>query len=341
MSAEGGGNPASSLLHLRCGHDILAALDEAQVPGTKAAWADPLCEGPVPGSLDRPTLRRQRAAWLAGHLTLEEGEVAKQLATADALVETADAYAEVVLWFEHDLYDQIILLWLMHRLGPRVRAGRPVTLICIDRHPDIARFTGLGELSPPALAGLFRNRRPVTPDQVDLADAAWAAYTAPSPLALLDLITRLDAGDSAAPLPFLAAALRRHAQEFPWKAEGLSLTEWLALDCIDIFGGLTGAEAFWAVHGREAAPWQGDLQFFAVLRRLAAWQPEPLLAIDGDDWPRAVSLRTTDAGRAVLLGKRDALDHHPLDCWRGGVHLYRGGPDWRWDAGAGTLIRLR
>lgn len=355
MTAQPPPTGAGTFLHIRCGHDILQGLEEAGVPGTKVAWADPLCDGPVPADLDRAAVRALRAPWLAGALGLDAAEVAADLAAADAALDTAGDAAEIVLWFEHDLYDQAILIYLLTVLAPLVRSGRPVTLVCIDRHPEVPRFYGLGQLSPPALRRLFEARAPVTADQVALAEAAWAAYTAPEPDALVALLTRLTETETVTetvtagappatpgpPLPFLGAALVRHAQEFPWQAEGLSLSQWLALDCIDVYGEISAGQTFRAMQGREAAPWQGDLQVFAVLRGLASWQPEPLLTQIGTDWPRGVGFRCTDAGRAVLLGKRDALDGHPLDRWRGGVHLHPDRPDWRWDAGAETLVRLR
>lgn len=339
--SPGGSASAASLLHVRCGHDILAALDQAGVPGSKVAWADPLCEGPVPGHLDRAALRTLRTGWLAAHLGLDAATVAAQMTAEDAALAQADSFAEVVLWFEHDLYDQAILIWLLTVLAARVRAGQAVSLVCIGEHPEVPRFCGLGQLSPPALADLYAQRSPVTADQVSLAETAWAAYTAPTPEPLLTLLATLESGeDGQGVLPFLAPALLRHAQEFPWKAEGLSLSQWLALDCVDVYGALSGAEAFRAVQGREAAPWQGDLQFFAVLKGLAAWDPEPLLVLEGADWPRSINLRCTGAGQDVLLGKRDALDGCRREYWRGGVHLGPGRADWRWDAGAQTLITL-
>ena len=69
-------------------------------------------------------------------------------------VDDDDGYDELVLWFEHDLFDQLNLIQLLTHLGGRPRS-KPVTLICIDRYPGHPNFKGLGELAPRDLAALF------------------------------------------------------------------------------------------------------------------------------------------------------------------------------------------
>ena len=63
-------------------------------------------------------------------------------------------------------------------------------------------------------------RAPVTDAQLALATRAWSAFRAPDPRE----IERLLETDTT-PLPFLAPALRRHLEELPWTADGLSRTE--------------------------------------------------------------------------------------------------------------------
>ncbi len=345
----------SQTVHIRCGSDILARLDEAGLPGLKLSWADPLCDGPVPGGIDRASVRAVRADWLVRSVGFDGTTVPAKLAREDAAFDQAtDAADEVVLWFEHDLYDQVILIHLLTRLGPTAAAGRRVSLVSIDRHPAVERFCGLGQLTAAQLAELYAARITVAPAAFALAARAWAAYVAPTPEPLVDLI-----GDDTAALPFLAAAVTRHLQQFPWRADGLALTEWLMLDVIDLAASHP-AEVFWHVQSREPAPWLPDLLFFAWLARLSAG-PEPLvdlseppppaaqlIAAGATDpppaatrtfWPWRAEARLTERGRAVLLGRADALAGRPLDRWLGGVHLTGETPRWRWDAVAERLCR--
>ena len=83
-------------------------------------------------------------------------------------------YAHIVLWFEHDLYDQACLVRVLATLAARPTLPR-VELVCIDRFPGIARFIGLGQLSPEQLGGLWRRRKPVGRRQLALGARGWMA----------------------------------------------------------------------------------------------------------------------------------------------------------------------
>ena len=72
-------------------------------------------------------------------------------------------------------------------------------------------------MAPERAAELFALRSPVLKQHTREAQAAWAAFRSPDPLAI-------DPGKPKA-LQFLGAALRRHLEEFPWTSDGLSRTE--------------------------------------------------------------------------------------------------------------------
>lgn len=324
---------AEGMVHIRCGDDLLEPLAASGLPGQFLAWTDPVCEGPAPAGLDDAAFRAVRATWLAGRIDGDPVAIAADLADRDAALDRAAAEAaDLTLWFEHDLYDQAILIRLLDRLRPRIERGGPVSLVCIGDHPGVDRFIGLGQLAPEDLPPLYQARQTLDLNHGALASAAWQAFTAPTPDALVAL---LDTDTSA--LPFLAPALRRHLRQFPWKADGLALTEWLTLDVIDL-GVETPVEAFRYLQAREEAPWQGDLMYFAWLRDLCR-DPFPLLIPYGTAWPYEATLALTDRGRAVLLGRTDALSGRPLDRWLGGVHLTGENPPWRFDAGQEALTR--
>src|SRR6185503_19690496 len=101
------------------------------------------------------------------------------------------------------------------------RRGLPaqLTIVSIDRHPEVPNFLGLGELKPEQLAELWPRRTPLSRDAIDEAITAWIAVTAPDPRALPFLTKRIKA------MPFLAGALERHLEEFPDPTSGMSRTE--------------------------------------------------------------------------------------------------------------------
>jgi hypothetical protein len=102
-------------------------------------------------------------------------------------------------------------------------------------------------------------------------------------------------------------------------------------------------ELFVESQAREEAAFAGDAW---VWKRLADLGPL-LAAEDGEALPlppplgdpRAfvgANIALTELGRDVLDGKADRVEAVGIDAWLGGTHL-GSGPDWRWDAAAGSV----
>jgi len=71
-------------------------------------------------------------------------------------------------------------------------------------------------------------RPAVTPAQLELAKRAWKAFGSDDPTAVLSLLS-----ENTSALPYLAAALKRHLEEFPSLENGLSRSEHEALSAIN------------------------------------------------------------------------------------------------------------
>lgn len=319
----------STTLHVRCGSDIRDTLTQAGFAGDFLEYSDPVCEGPVP---DGPDLFTVRARYLAdaygASLGLAEAAIATGLRDAEQRLATAGArYDRVVLWFEHDSYDQLCLARGLALLGDNPLPGC-LALVCIDDHPEPQpRFNGLGQLSPAALAGLWPERKPVTAEQIDLGRAIWAALPRPDPSGLQAIALT---GTPA--LPVAARALWRHLRELPGVADGLSLTQRLVLGLL-ADGPMRIGRMFEAmVNGVEPLVWMGDLGFLGTVERMAE---AGVLAIAPGETPFARVATVTELGRLVLAGAVDFLSLGPAERWVGGV---RAGPGWRFDAASGRVV---
>jgi hypothetical protein len=321
------------ILHVTNGDCTSRLVEASGVPGRTMAWCDPLNDGPVPGNASDEELVRVRAAFLAGTPD-EAGEVAADLAGWRAAVDDQESYDELVLWFEHDLFDQLNVIQLLTHLATRP-SSRPVTMVSIDSHPGHPNFKGIGELQPGDLPALFEARRPITSQQLALAERAWRAYRSADPRAIEALL----ASDTSV-LPLLSPALARHLEEFPSDTNGVSRSERrlmeLALERpVDI------QQAFPKMQDGETAHYITDRSFFDHANALASSDP-PLLMINlqhprGSEMPVG-TLELTKQGRAVALGGADRIQLCGIDRWLGGVHLEGRGPMWRWSIREGRLI---
>jgi hypothetical protein len=170
----------------------------------------------------------------------------------------------VILWFEHDLFDQLSLIQVLTWIRGRVPAAKTVSLVCIGSFPGRPAFKGLGELEPDELASLVETRRPVSEAQYALAARAWDAFRAADPEGL----DRLWRSDLQA-LPFLAAALRRFLEEYPWMRDGLSRSERRLLELADP-GPTTLIEAFPRMQEGEKAYYITDGSILSLVETFAS-----------------------------------------------------------------------
>ena len=320
-------------LHIANGHSTTALIERSGLPGRTGIWADPLNEGPVPGNLSDDELLLVRARFLAAHPDDADGTAA-DLKRWRAAVDNEDGYDELVLWFEHDLFDQLNLIQLLAHIGSRPQS-KPVTLVCIDRYPGHANFKGLGELALHEIAALFETRRPVTGAQLALAARAWCAYRSPDPRAIEELLKT----DTSA-LPWLGPALARHLEEFPSELDGLSRSERRLLEqALD--HPVPIHLAFPKMHEGETAHYIADSWFLDRAKELAGASPALVNLAFTANSASAMPIGTialTDAGRQVLGGGADRVKLCGIDRWLGGVHLHGRGPGWRWSPRAGHLV---
>ena len=235
------------MLHITNGDCAAEVIRAAGVGGEVLPWRDVLHEGPVPARLSLESLSAVRARFIAGSGWGPEGEVERGFRERDETLRRCRAHDEVVLWFEHDLYDQLQLAQLLDFFADHDPAPTRLTLVCGSEY--------LGSSTPGRLAERFVRRVDVDDDALALGEAAWNAFTAPDPHAIEALV----AGGTAA-LPLIAPALIRHLEQFPSTRNGLSRTEQQALEAI-AGGAATVKDAYQAAaQEREEAVWLGDAQ---------------------------------------------------------------------------------
>ncbi|HEX8206830.1 MAG TPA: DUF1835 domain-containing protein [Solirubrobacteraceae bacterium] len=221
------------MLHVTNGDSAVPVVQQA-VGADALAWRDTLHDGPVPAAAPEE-LRRVRARHLAARYGLDEPAILAEMEARDAALLAADA---VVVWLEHDLYDQLQLLQLLQILWRRPDARAVVT----DGFVTSYRPEELRAMQPGA------------PD-ADAAAAAWAAFTGVDPNAWLAV-----RGDGV--LRHVPAAFRRLAEELPWATDGLTRSQ----------RALVGAGGdFAAAQRAEEAPFLGDALAALLPESPSAW----------------------------------------------------------------------
>ena len=274
----------SAMLHITDGESVAGTLRESSIPGVVSTYGDLMYEGPTPADLDDQTWFDIRAHFIAeaGYATLEHAR--QYLKACENTLAACSQQEEVVIWLDNKLSNQLILIkvldWFIRRNSGKVK----VSLICIGQYPGLDHFRGLGALTPNQLASLADTRLPVGEAQYRTAQSAWNAFTSPDPTE----IQRFIATDTSA-LPFLAAALRRHLQQFPSVDNGLSRTEQQALLVIHEHGPLSGGQLFVAVQHQEEQVFMGDSSFYRMMQICPKLGIRSFTYRTGPKWARVTS----------------------------------------------------
>jgi len=328
-----------TVLHVTNGESAANTLRRTALGGAVLPWQDVLHAGPVP-AVPRRDLLRRRAAFLSEHGWGSRRAILSSLEGRDELLRRTFAErVPVVLWFEHDLYDQ---LQLVDVLALAHEAGVAPSAIVVDAFPGKPAFRGLGELTAEELETLWPGRRAVSEEALETAAAVWDAFRAPEPEALVGWVVH---GTPA--MPLLGGALERLLEELPAPADGLSATERTVLRTV-AGGAPTPAAAFVAAQELEPAPFLGDAWFFLALSELGRGPNRLLGTSDGADLPAppplgdgrrfaGVPIRLSEIGERVLAGDADRVELLGIDRWVGGTHVSTDAV-WRWDATSRRLL---
>lgn len=303
-------------LHVTNGDSVLYLWKKGGLLGTRVAWRDALHEGPVLNDRPLEELSAIRAQFLAAEGYGNPIKIHRDFEKRDAFLRRAAEFDEVVLWFEHDLYDQLQLLQIVACLSGMDLPAGSVQLIQSENY--------LGMLSPDEIMALLPKRRSIPTAASEVAARAWKAVTAQSPALL-----RVSLDEDAVGFPFLKAALRRFCEEFPSLHNGLSRTQQNIVEAI-AQGARTPDDVFRRSQAREEAAFLGDATCFRKIAELSA-DAAPLVArLDQ-------GLELTVLGRRVAAGEADWLDSQVLDRWVGGMHLTNA-HHWRWDEGNRAFV---
>ena len=325
------------MLHILNGDSTEHTLKQSSVAGEYFSFRDALINGPTPGDADGEEWRHLRARHLAESYGVDLAVCERDLTTQEETLSSFSQHEEVVLWFEHDLFCQLNLLYLLDWFAHVELAQTRLSLINIGEFPGRDNFRGLGELNMDELASLFPQRKEVSAGKLALAASAWAAYRSSDPTKIEALLET-----DTSSLPFLKSAFEAHLRRFPSTRNGLGRIENTGLTLID-----TGPEKFIDLFPKfataEPVYGLGDAQLWLDLRGLSTAR-QPLLSIQNGNGaaltPEVIHnarFKLTEVGRALLKNEADFVELNGLDLWLGGVHLQSNLKVWRWDEEKGKL----
>lgn len=316
-------------LHIRCGSDIQSTLLSAKFTGDFFEYSDPYCQGPV---TDDSHFIERRSNFLfqayGEFVDKNLSDIKLDLINAyQTLVSAPSNYQRVVLWFEHDSFDQLILARILAYYAEHQRP-EIFEMVSINHFPGSIRFIGLGQLPGEAIRLIWQQRKKITALQLELGKQIWEALQDASPQRLYELSQSKDIKH----LPHMSNALIRHLQELPSSINGLSLTEQLTLESIQ-HKPLNAGKVFRELTlKRDPLPWLGDIMYWHILQSMQQCTAE-VFSMSAADLNRPWHERTlsiTKTGLAVLNGTIHWLSLQPPVRYLGGIKIDPKHNNWTW-----------
>lgn len=329
-------------LHIRCGNDIKDALQTCGFTGDFLEVSNPFPQGPVPHFEPLNEFVKVRTKYLKENyseyapqdrIQNTESEIRH---VEDMLFNADKRYQRIVLWYEHDSFDQLSKAYVLAHLSKLTLKETIVECIQIEGFPGVSKFIGIGQLSrmPEAILTLWAQRQPVTQTMIAHGAKCWNAFTNNSPLDLWAL-----SQEAEPPLEQMPIALKRTLMELPCIENGLSLTEYLSLDILAREEAMTPGAIFnLLMTESDPLPFHGDIMLLLVLRPLWEGDQPAIKVVEelAEEHPmRQVLLSITDLGRSLLAGEINWLTLHKetssIDRHVGGVHITSSGRNWYWN----------
>jgi len=296
-----------AMIQIYNGDSTLMTAKRSGIPGEHLAFREALIVGPVAPKPDLETRARFLSEAYGGNLLKTRTDLLEQ----ERALTDAAKHAEIVLWFEHDLYCLVHFAYLLQRFS-----RRNLSVVWCP--------TPLGTKDEAELAKLYESRAAVTPLLTKAAAAAWRAYTSPDPTSLNAVIA------SWSDVPFFREGIALHASRFPSLRNGVGTVGNRILTLVEK-GAADFATLFFRFDDDPPRLGFGDAELLRELRAMArATVPLITLTEAREGGPPKALIALTPAAANVISGSVDYLALVVPDEWLGGAHL-TGESIWRWD----------
>lgn len=214
------------LLHITNGDDLSEKIHSLGLSGDVITWREMLCEGPTSIEVGDEEFVLLRTNFLKEKYQISEERYQKEFLEELVKLAAIDNYDEVVLWFEFDLFSHMNMLALISFLLQSNKNG-PFSLVCSRKLKGELEMAPLSQLSEKQLKEHYRQRIPLTDDDIRTAQLIWELYCSSNPKRLISEIKK------TTNFEYLSSSIRAHIERFPNVKTGLNTLEVNVLKLID------------------------------------------------------------------------------------------------------------
>src|SRR3954452_24712472 len=148
--------------------------------GEVMAWREMYDFGPFMRDGSQEKLLKQRAIFFEERVGIPASLFLENARKQNEWLQDLPRDSEIILWFEHDRYDQTMLMYLLHELS--TKGFENLSMVTINQYPGIEPFYGLAQLSSQQLIELYHtDKQSITNEQISESISGWTAYTSTNP----------------------------------------------------------------------------------------------------------------------------------------------------------------
>lgn len=291
-------------LHITNGSSLTKYLNDLEFEGEILTWNEMLCEGPTVAGIPTPQFLDVRKKFFKETYNLEfdEDEFKKEF---DKLEDAEIKYAEIILWFEYDLFchiNMIAVISLLHQL----EINLPLYLVMSGRVEEEQGLKALSELSPEQLFKHYKKRIKLSEEDKDLALSLWRTYSGKDHNLFVPQIVKKSS------FPYLSNCLKAHLQRFPDSKSGLNAIEENILKIIDKEKVKSSNQLIGYALNYQGYYGYGDLQLERIIDKLSIF-------FEGVYQNDSRWLQLNRKGHEALLGSHNFAYEINNDLYYGGI----------------------
>lgn len=205
-------------MHITNGDDLSEQIRNLDLQGDLITWREMLCEGPASMEVGGEDFVLKRKTFLLEKYRISEERYCEEFLSELVKLAAINGYDEVVFWFEFDLFSHMNMLALITFLLQNKKTG-PFSLVCSRKLKGEEELTPLSQLSQKNLHEHYKQRIPLTEEDIQTAELIWELYCSKNPKRLASEIKK------TTNFEYLSSCIRAHIERFPSVKTGLNTLE--------------------------------------------------------------------------------------------------------------------
>lgn len=291
-------------LHITNGDSLNDWLLKLQIDGDFAVWREMLCEGKTTYKIGDERFINERRAFLETDYDIKTNDYENKFISQLEIITNFQAYDELVLWFEYDLFCHINMMACISYLV-QLNCKLPIYLVCSGRITGEKELKGLSEITQDQLLDHYKNKVLLTGNDLLLSDKIWRKYCSEDHSQLQPILAKESS------FTYLSNCLSAHKKRFPEEHSGLNTLEAHILKLIKKHQITSERQLCGYVLNYQGYYGYGDMQISKMIKRLHSYyeQQDDILVIN-------------QKGENALKGDHLEAPGKHKQCYFGGVSKY-------------------